>query len=390
MDIAQRLLEPFWRVSLGEAKAEVGFECVDGDYFNHSAHVAETRWQRREMLGQWWRIYRRDTRWAPPFHPALRHTLTRDDYALTTTRALTAEAMPKRDVANGWGMEAPVAAAAVRTLPGETETAYLTMLHLANDRASLRALLEAISKELRPQGYRTLKGPAALSPYLARGVLASHWNRTPPLHTPYNPPYVLELCYSLMQPEEALALYHIEVTDLSANDVQYGSSFEPSRLTTDRLPLLQAATETSPLPPISAKEAKLLLSQLAPFSLHGSAAEAGGQSIGFALLQADESETLRRANGGRGLWGKLAFQLPRKPATHGRLLLGGVLPQYRRQGWGTRLLQRSLSEAKRLGWESLSVGPVPTSSAAAHMLEACGASAEQRYQTFSARLSSFF
>lgn len=361
---------------------------MDGDYFNHSAYVAETRWQRHEVLGQWWRIYRRDARWVPPYHPALRHALTRDGYARATTRALAALALPRRDTANGWGMEVPVAAAFVRTLPGQAETAYLTMLHLANDVTALRKLLEATAKELRPQGYRTLKGPAALSPYLAHGVLASHWNLTPPLHTPYAPPYVLELCGSLMQPEEALALYQLEVGNVSTNGTT-GNFFTASHLATDLLPLLQAATETPWLPPISAEEAALLLSQLEPFPLYGIAAETGGQIIGVALLQADESATLRHANGGKGPWGRLALGLPRKPASHGRLLLGGVLSEYRRKGWGTRLLQGSLSEARALGWKSLSIGPVPTGSVAARLLESFGASAEQRYQTFSASLSAF-
>lgn len=90
-------------------------------------------------------------------------------------------------------------------------TAYLALLHCVNDPESLDRLLGRLAEALSARGCRRVIGPIGLSPHLGSGLLQDCWGQLPPLHTPYNPPYVPEVVGSAMRPLDRARLYHLEV-----------------------------------------------------------------------------------------------------------------------------------------------------------------------------------
>lgn len=283
------------------------------------------------------------------------------------------EALPRAPFHRGSSLEQPVAAVAVRRDPVQRGTAYLTMLHAANDRGALAALLDALSEHLRPQGVRTLVGPTHLLPHLGGGALVSHWHLPPPVDTPYTPPYLSEHLDALMAPVGEGRLFVLEATASKTLWTVETAALEPSRLAGDLLPLFQVATAALPvLSPPDEAEARATLRWWEPGRPVGLLALADGAPVGFALLYGD-------AEPGSGL------QLRRPKLRRGRLV-GGVLPSYRQQGLGRALLMRALAAAQARGWTHLSVGPVATGSGAEGFLKVCGAVPEQRYTLYKAAL----
>ena len=312
----------------------------------------------------------RDPRWVPPHGPSLRRELRDPE-----THLIYVDALPRNPHYRGSSLESAVAAAMVRPDPLRRGTGYLSFLHTVNDRDTLRVLLESLTEHLRPHGIRTLLGPTHLFPHLGSGVLNSHWHLTPPLYTPYNPPYLNELCQSLMKRAEDVRLYHLSTdVQMEGGSPATLSPLEPQRLTKDLLPLLQTACTMNPmfsLPDVG--EAERILRWLASFPLHGLLAEIGGQAVGFALWQQDLSDVLQKR-------GSSFLRRRKLQVLRGRLLLLGVLPEFRRRGVARHLLSQSLKTARERGWKTLSAGPLPRD--AGEIIEGWGAEPEQTYTLY--------
>jgi len=335
-------------------------------YFNHRTVLAESFWERRDFIRRWRRIYARDPRWRAPHLPTLRRSLRELKPLL-----LWVEALPKEPLYRGSSLEVPVAAAAIRLAGERADSAYLTMLHLANDRTALRALLEGLAETLRPRGVRSLIGPTHLLPHLGGGVLESHWHLPPPPDTPYQPPFVPEHLDALMSPKEALRLFRLGTSAAPSEEAPGLSltALDPTRLARDLLPLLQAACSPSPaLAPPDEAEARAVVRWLERGRPFGLLATLEDTPAGFALLYPERGTTRGR------------FHPP--PAAERGRLMGAVLPAFRRRGLGRALLRGARGLARDRGWSSLSVGPVPLGSEVEGFLQGCGAAAGQRYTLY--------
>ena len=374
-------------------------------YFNHYARAAETYWDRRTFVRAWWKIYASDRRWAPPPWSQCSRLLTRLDaphLARMAPHFLHVEALPGRrrqPGEGGWGpsmalMEEPVAAAVLLADPRRRDgTAYLALLHLVNDEESWDRLLGVVMEHLWTHGRHHLVGPTGLSPHWASGVLQDHFHVTPPWLTPYNPPYLPEVVASSWQTAAQSRLYHAAVPneppdgDALRLDALTSAELIPlvaARLAGDLLLLMVEATSLSDqFPRSDALEAEFILSQLAPGPTLGWLAQAAGQPIGFVLLAPDLAGPLLRAKGGRNpLWRLWLAARCRRPVASGRVLLGAVDPAWRRRGIGRLLWQQALTAAQAQGWRTLTAGPVPDGTVAAHFLAACGATPQQRYALY--------
>ena len=156
---------------------------------------------------------------------------------------------------------------------------------------------------------------------------------------------------------------------------------EPTRLAGELRPLLVAACENEMgfAPPDNA-EATFMLRWLGIAPLTGWLAQVEGRPAGFVLVQPDLAPLLHRSRGGRGRLWRSWFTLAKGwRMRQGRLLLGAVLPEYRRQGIGRQLLQQVLTAAGAHDWEQVSVGPLLEESAAALLLQRFGARPRQTY-----------
>jgi GNAT superfamily N-acetyltransferase len=377
-----------------------------GSYHNYSIHIAQGYWARRSFLHHWWNIYAEDRRWTPPLYTWCYDALVRNTephIARCQPCLIHLEAAVRRSL-TGIGYGGPigltfdercVAACVILVDPRRSDgTAHLAMLHCVNDEEALERLVAAAWEQAAEHGVVRLLGPTGLASCCGAGLLLDHFNLMPPLHTPYNPPYLPEMFESLLAPYLTTRLYELSV----ANKTQHDSiddrwkdavsceitPFQPHRLATDLLSLVQGVYEEDDFPTPDAVEMDFILRSWQVAPLMGWLAHVGEQPVGFILFQADCSRALRRARGGRSYWRRWWLRTRRRSSVAaGRVLLGGVAPEWRGMGLGRALLRRTLAGAREFGWRTLTIGPVVSSGATAAFLKAFAATPLQTYAVYS-------
>ena len=371
-------------------------------YINYRIQTAESGWERREFVRNWWQIYRGDPSWTPPHFKRLLHALDarrNPHLARLDPRLAYVEALPARGrrVSTPHGpdpfmpqpvamtLEVPLAGVVMLRDPRRRDkTAYLALYAGANDVEATERLLYYAVEQLAAEGCRRMLGPVGLSPYAAAGALEDCWDAPPALHAPYNPPYLPELLGRKLRARVDSRLWHLEVgAPPPATGPATLTPLAPARLAGDLLPLLQAATENrAGFAPPDAEEAAFLLRWLGP-NLGGWVAQVNERPVGFVLLQADTAVSVRRANGGRRWpWRLWLAARERRPVARGRLLFGATLPDWRGQGIGGQLWAQALRSAQAAGWRQLAIGPAALGSAAAAFLEKRGAQPRQSYALY--------
>jgi GNAT superfamily N-acetyltransferase len=373
---------------------------LSGAFFNYRTFWPDDWWARRSFLAAWWRLYRGDPHAVPPDFPALArhlHAIGRAGREGGTTQPLYLEALPRRGsspsnpqapIVSAAYFEEAVAAAIVQLDPRPaSDTAYLSLMRCANDEETLERLLGAAMEYAAQYARTRLVGPCGIIPTWQSGALLDYFHLPPPLHTPYNPPYLPELLATTMEPWRESALYVAEpvLTPVAYAGPASVVPLAPARLAADLLPLLAASLETDDQLPIPDNaDAGSLLHWLQAYPLSGWLAEIDGAPAGFVLVQPDLAPLMRRAEGGR-LWPWRAYAAWRKhaPARAGRLLLGAVAPPWRGQGIGRQLWQQVQQHALAAGWRELSCGPFPPDGPAAAFLTGQGARPRQRYMLYS-------
>ncbi len=370
-------------------------------YFNHELHTADNWWGRREFLAQWWRLYEEDGRFTPPpwstlawaTNPARNPHLARLSPTFLHLTALPRRGNsyefldPQHWLATSGVFEVPTGTAVLLSDPRrQDETVYLALNHLLNDETSQDVFLDHLSERLSMAGQQRLLGPVGLSPHLGSGVLQDAWSVYPPLHTPYNPPYLPHLLErSGGEPLETVRLYHLPVTAVppSPDAPAQLTPLPPGRLATDCFPLLAAATNSPHFPAADALEAAFLLRWLNPATLTGWLAQVQGEPVGFVLLQPDLAPLLRRARGGRKWWWRWWLAARQKrPMENGRLLFLAVLPPWRGQGIGRQLLQQTLHIAHQFRWHHITIGPLADGDSAVSLLQPFHAQPHQTYTLY--------
>lgn len=375
------------------------------EYINFDASIADGRWSRRGFWRGWRSVVVDDPRWAPPPWPWLQRTLApapHPHFARMHPLLFQLEAMRRRTSSHRIGaaplgvgisssiFEETVGATVMLTDPrAHDRTAYLALLHVANDEECLDRLIQGVMEQAWERGYGRLLGPVGLLPVLGVGALANYFNVTPPLHTPYNPPYVPELLAQSLDVAHEQELYVIEPGQLPAASGE-PAVIVPAPLSTlehELLPLLQAVAATPHFPPMDALEAAMLVDAVGQWPASLWVARVGDEPVGFVLLQDDHAPLMRRTHSGRNpLWRPwIAWQRGR-PARAGRMILGGVLPARHSQGIGRQLWRHALTLGHVRGWEALTVGPVDVGSPGAGFLVHMGAEPRQRYALFASEL----
>lgn len=357
-------------------------------YYNYTTHVAEGWWGRREFVRSLWRLYGDDRRWAPPYYPLIGRVLKPGECPHVERQApvlVHLDALPQRKTSGGYStaiIEEPVAATALLVDPRRRDgTGYLALLECANDAETFERLVGVAMEQAAMQGCRRLWGPMGLSPHLGVGMLESHYHYIPPLHSPYNPPYLPEVVAGMMEPALESHIYLLPVLGAPAADGPARiTSATADRLAGDLLPLLAVACpwrERFPQP--DTEEAAFLARWLGVWPLNVYVAEVEEQPVGLLVMQADIAASVARARGGRNpLWRAWLAWRVRRPARAGRILWLGVVPKWRGQGIGRQLWEHAASVAAQMGWQELTIGPLPADHSAREFLVSRGASAAQR------------
>lgn len=370
---------------------------MDYGYFNYVTHWHTGRWGWWEWRRLWWRFYQADRRWVPPDYPSFKQltAAAHPHWLAVPQQPLSLEALAKRPSTNNpYGMqpafsafsESTVATALVQADP-RGDTAYLALLRCANDEETLERLLDAAMTWAGERGCTQLVGPTGLLPAWQPGALLDHFHVTPPLHTPYNPPYLPDILAGAMTPGLATVLYHCPLSGHSAPAAGPAELAPLSlpRLAGDCLELLnEALGAEEPWPRLDVPAAELFLAMLAPYPAAGWVASVDGQPVGLALVQPDLAAVMRRGGGGRS-WPGRAYVAwaKRRPQRRGRLLLGAVAPAWRGRGIGAQLWRQVCTHAAEAGWTAISVGPLAPDSPGAAFVTARGAAPGQRYVTYS-------
>jgi ribosomal protein S18 acetylase RimI-like enzyme len=383
---------------------------MEREFFNYSTHIADSRWSRRSFIRQWWRIYANDSRWAPPPLTGLQRALEPGRWPHLDRQqplAIHLEAVERRQTNQSTmtaGLSSPgilgeqvVCAGVVLTDPRRRERiGTLALFRFINEVDVLERFLWTLMERTHHLGIRRLVGPTALSPWLSQGILLDHFHLPPPLHTPYNPPYAPEVIGNVMEVvgESSLFTFHVDSpSSTTGRDTGSDDDLRCAKLEADALhevlgPLLEAALgDDSEFPPPDAAESAFMLDWLCRWPVEAWIVRKGEEPAGFVLLQPDLAPAMTRAQGGRNpLWrGWLKWRMGR-PVSDGRIVLGGVHPEWRRQGIGRRLWRQALVTAAANGWQTLTIGPVADDSPGARFLHAMGATPQQRYALFAADL----
>lgn len=368
-------------------------------YFNYSTHWPDDWWGRRSFEGAWWRIYSDDSRWTPPDHARWHRLVTRMDapyWRRVRARLLYLEALPGRrqPVASptmqpslaGAAFEEAVAAAVLFCEPGNQSAVYLSMLHCINDEETLDRLLSAAMEQGMEFGCTRIVGPVGVIPAWENGALTNFFHTLPPIHTPYNPPYLADLLSSTLSVRQQNVLLNLPVAPdtRTLTGPAVLSSLDLSSLENTLLTLLEAALAPHAVAPtLDSDQAGLLLHWISAYPTTGWVALVDEEPVGFVVVQPDLAPLMRRFDGGRRLplrW--LLALAKRRPARRGRLLFGAVGVGWRRQGIGRQLLAQALHFAASAGWRELICGPFADSSLAVRCLQQMGAKIEQRYTLF--------
>lgn len=379
---------------------------MDSRYFNYTTYYAERGWERSSFIRQWQRIYQTDPRWVALHYrqqQQLRHPQLSPYLQRVGAGYIRLEALPHRKQTIGFGgalWEESVAAAILCVDTDNTgRQGRLALLHVVNDEEALERLLHIAQEELWQMGCRRFIGPTGLSPQLQSGLLNDYFHVIPPLHTPYNPPYLPELISGSLRAQQQTHLYHYDLATAEHNQ-HAPTEFNDNQRINERITLVPLTANQAQSPeflplwqaavPVAEYAATLAMDEVhflwqwtTVWPWAGWVAMAAEKPVGFVLLQPDFAPLCRQTGGGQNLFwrGWLSWR-QQFGSAQGRLVYGGVLPAWRGQGIGAMLWQQTLGHAHEAGWQTLTIGPLAASSSGANFLQKRGVTAQQRYTLF--------
>ncbi|MBV9122897.1 MAG: GNAT family N-acetyltransferase [Planctomycetes bacterium] len=241
------------------------------------------------------------------------------------------------------------------------------------DPEAARALLETAAETLVRQGRTWVLGPVNLTMHDEVGLLVEGHHARPMLLSPYNPPYYEQLirgcgftprcdyhayAWSTDRPQTP-AVQRLRRRLSPSESLPAGMRLRPShprRWKEDARVLWElynaSFTDTWGFVPLCWEEFEERASQFRRFYIPELVqfAEVAGQPVGFALILPDVNAALAGL-GGRFWplgWLRLALRMPR--VRTGRLILLGVLPNFRGAGLAALLAHGCAEAARRLGF----------------------------------------
>jgi len=226
-----------------------------------------------------------------------------------------------------------------------------------NEQAVAEALLDAVAEWLRARGFDTMRGPASFSTNDESGVLVDGFDTPPVLMMPHNPPYYPTLLERAgFSKAKDLLVYqggnvagYVPVPERLARATELirqraGLTVRPLRMNdfaaeVERIKdLYNKCWERNwGFVPMTDHEIDHLAKQFKPVVVPDLAPflEKDGKPVGFALAMPDLNVVFRSNRSGRMLPAALQvlWQLKRKKIPRLRIMLLGILPEYRGRGF---------------------------------------------------------
>jgi GNAT superfamily N-acetyltransferase len=225
-----------------------------------------------------------------------------------------------------------------------------------DDQAVANALFDRADEWGRARGHTVMRGPASFSTNDECGLLVEGYDKPPTILTPHNPPYYVELveragfakAKDLLMYEGGSMAAFVPVPERLTRAVDImmqraGVTFRPLKMKhfaaeVERVKVLYNACweKNWGFIPMTDAEIDHLAVQFKPVVVPDQVvfAEKDGKPIGFALALPDFNVVFRKHRSGRMLPAALdlLWQLKRKKIRRARVLLLGVLPEYRGKG----------------------------------------------------------
>jgi len=316
------------------------------------------------------KLYRNDPRWVPP--------LRRDERVrLSVSNPFFAHADARLFLARrGRGVVGRVAAIVDRwhLERWKDGAGFFGFFEAVEDEAVAQALFDAVCGWLRPRGLTVMRGPFNPSTNDMCGLLVDGFEHPPRIMMPYNPSYYPRLFERVgLHSIRELLTYEVDVppllpeaigriADAARNRGVRVRRLNPKRLAEEAERFRQvynaAWAENWGFVPMSEGEAAWMASQLRQVLVPELAlfAECEGRPVGFFLCLPDLNPALRVLGGRITPWGLLRFLLARRHVDMVRVILLGVLPDFRRRGIEALLLQEGYEGLRRLGYWGAEVG----------------------------------
>lgn len=298
-----------------------------------------------------YRLYRGDPCWVPPLRMDVRTMLSRTKNPFF--RHAEAEYFLAETTPNGRSrVVGRIAAIHNRThneFQGDS-AGFFGFFEAINDQAVANALFDAASGWLKPRGLTVMRGPASFSTNDECGLLVDGFDTPPTLLNPHNPPYYVDLVERASF-TKAKDLYQYQLTDPTMQDRLVRAArliAERKRITLRKIDMKHWDEEIERIKrvynaaweknwgfvPMSDPEIDHLAKQLKPVVVPDLVvfAERDGQLIGFAAALPDLNVALKRNPSGRLFPGIVKILWAARKITRIRILLLGLLKEYRNTG----------------------------------------------------------
>lgn len=315
-------------------------------------------------------LYRDDPRWVPPLRRDERARLSPSNPFFAHAEAQLFLASRGREVVgrvaaivDRWHLE--------RWKDG---AGFFGFFESVADEAVAGALFAAVREWLRGKGLVSMRGPFNPSTHDVCAVLTEGFQYPPRIMMPYNPPYYPALLEQAgLRPIHELLSYEVDVPSVlpqGIGRVAAGASargarirsLDPARLAAEaesfRRIYNAAWAENWGFVAMSEAEMAWMAAQLRQVLVPDLAliAEWDGQPVGFFLCLPDLNPALRLLRGRITPWGLLRFLWRRRRVETLRVILLGVVPEYRRRGVEALLLQEGFHAVRRLRYRLAELG----------------------------------
>ena len=251
----------------------------------------------------------------------------------------------------------------------QNKTGFFGYFECINNQEVANALFDAAENWLRARGLNMVQGPANPSINHEYGLLIDGFDDPPRLMMTYNPPYYINLIKNA-QYQEAQELYAYKLDAANVDDnpklpriakaaaQRYNVSIRPINLKNLKQDLSiikaiynEAWEKNWGAVPMTNEEIDALANDLKPLVEPNLAvfAEIEGKPVGFILAVPDYNYIFKQMNGSLFPFNFIKLYTQKKNIKWVRIIIMGVLPQYRRRGIDAVMYQHVIETSRKMG-----------------------------------------
>ncbi|MBI5464707.1 MAG: GNAT family N-acetyltransferase [Ignavibacteriales bacterium] len=314
-----------------------------------------------------WKVYKGDPYWVPPLIMDRQKLMDRKKNPFYT------HADSEFFIAEQDGVMVGRIAAIVNhnhNKEHQDKVGFFGFFECINDQAVAKALFDTARAFLKQRGMTSMRGPANPSVNDEYGLLVDGFTEHPTILMTYNPPYYMKLIEAYgFKKEKDLYAYFLSQKTVYTDKLERANDIVKKRqnLVFRSLDMKRFSEEVGRIKevynkaweknwgavPMTDAEIDALAADLKPIVVPDLVlfAEKEGRTIGFALSLPDINVALKFNRGGHVLPGLYHLFTKKKHINLVRIIVLGVLPEYRSSGAAGVLFYETAQRAKALGYE---------------------------------------